>query len=158
MIARMIATVIDWALILLLISPIAIASAVTNSNSIMTTAMLFADLIPLALYSTLVFFRRQSPGRSLLHIRVVNQYGLKIGGKSLVARDIVRNLPIWFGVLASVAGEVQMLWFATVTATIGTIVLVFLVLDTAFLAFYDHGRCLHDIIFKTRVVLDTESK
>jgi uncharacterized RDD family membrane protein YckC len=113
------------------------------------------NLLPILLYSATVFFFRQSVGRNLLYLRVVNRYGMRPPGRRMLTRSFVRMGVVWL-LIASMVFDAQ---DTGLTETIRTILagaaVLFLVLQVTILMFNRDHRTIQDMVYKTDVVLDT---
>ncbi|MEM7456451.1 MAG: protein kinase [Planctomycetota bacterium] len=158
-IPRVFAALIDWFLIMIAVGIAAIGVAVlspSGSGAPFSGVLLAgAEVAIISIYSLVVFFWRQSPGRSIFHLRVVNQYGLKPTGKAMVLRDLVRNSLLLFIFIDDALRIIDVTWIEITAVVLAVCVILFMCANTVFMLFYEKGRSIHDIIFKTRVVLDT---
>ncbi len=115
------------------------------------------DLVPIMIYTTVVYFWRQSLGRSLMHIRVVNRYGLIPSSTQMIQRSLLRMQFPWFAICFLWFEDPTDSWLGFVFLTMLVISAVFLLVDLAYMAMSVKGRSLHDLAMRTRVVLDTRS-
>ena len=105
---RLLAGLIDftWVLMLaasiqfLLFSVLKLREQTDNLAIVLLVSL--ANLLPLVFYSLSVFFFRQSIGRNLLYLRVVNRYGLKASGRVMLIRSFVRMGFVWLLVFSMV--------------------------------------------------------
>ena len=159
---RIFAAGIDWATVLSLavVVQVALASpqwrAVGASHPVLLTLLRIADFLPIIAYTVLIYFWRQSIGRNLMHLRVVNQYGMRPSGKLMAIRSAVRMqfpLVVIFRILsADVVGS----RLEVALAALVVVSMILLLLDIAFMLIYAKARSLHDLAVNTRVVLDTQ--
>lgn len=97
-------------------------------------------------------YRWQStPGRRLFQIRVVDHHGLPPPGRSLVPRTIIRMLPFWTSSVVLFGELMGIEMVRLIVSTLGTVVLL---ADGGCALFHRRGLAIHDIILRTRVVLD----
>ena len=115
------------------------------------------DLVPIIIYTTVIYFWRQSLGRSLMHIRVVNRYGLIPSSTQMTQRSLLRMQFPWFAICFLLFRDPTDSWLGIVFLTMLVVSGVLLLLDLAFMVVYYKGRSLHDLAMDTRVVLDTRS-
>lgn len=118
-----------------------------------TIACAVCAVAPLA-YLAWVGYWGQSPGRALMHLRVVNRYGLRPKSRQLAARESMRlvtamiALPVAIGALWSIP-------VIPLALTLVAVSLLISLVDFWFMITSRDGRSWHDRIFQTRVVLDT---
>ncbi len=108
-------------------------------------------LAPL-LGSLLQSFWGTTPGKKLFQLRIVDRHGLALGKAALAARMAVQLLPIWAGTVLQVCGA---LGAPGLGQLLGALLLLAAVLDAGFAFFHRRCQSLHDLLFGTRVVLDT---
>ena len=158
---RLVAATIDYALVSLLIAPFQILRQISPveeylSQSTLTAILLLAiEFGSIVAYTLLVVLWKQSPGRKLMQVRVVNEFGLKVTGQTMGTRSLMRMLLMWFLALAAISTETEG-WANFATNFVVTAALVFTLIDVAFMMIYRRGRSLHDFVSKTWVVLDTD--
>ena len=111
--------------------------------------------LPLIAYTLSIYFWRQSIGRNLMHLRVVNQHGLAPRASSMALRSLLRMQFPWIFIsvqlISSDAGTTVPL-FQSVLYTGSLLLLMF---DIIAMLLVSKSRSIHDMIFKTQVVLDT---
>ena len=114
-----------------------------------------ANLLPLIIYSMMVFFFRQSVGRNLLYLRVVNRYGLMPSRRVMLIRSFVRMGFVWL-LVSSMVFDVQGIgWSQSVRYVLAGLAGMFLLTQVVVLAFSKTKRTIQDWIYKTDVLLDT---
>lgn len=126
-----------------------------TDSSLIVMLVSLADLLPLLIYSLSVFVFRQSVGRHLLYLRVVNRYGLKAGGRVMLTRSFVRMAFVWLLIASMVMGSQGETWPQIVRAIFAISAVAILVTQVCLLAFRKDHRTLQDYIHQTDVVLDT---
>jgi len=95
----------------------------------------------------------RSPGKRLLQMRVVDEYGLLPSSRRLAWRSVFQLLPAWtIPLTAQVSGNAFLPRGLAITVAI--LGFTALVLDALVGFFTLEMRSIHDRIFKTRVVLD----
>ena len=114
-----------------------------------------ADMLPLFIYTLSVFLFRQSIGRNLMYLRVVNRYGLKPTGRVMLTRSFVRMGFVWLLVSSMVFDVEGFGWPQTVRILLAGIAAAFLLTQITVLTFSKKNRTLQDWIYRTNVVLDT---
>jgi uncharacterized RDD family membrane protein YckC len=114
-----------------------------------------ADLLPILLYSAIVFFFRQSVGRNLLYLRVVNQYGVPPSRRIMLTRSFVRMGFVWL-LIASMVFEAQDAnWTESMQNVLAWFAIGLLVVQILVLMFNRNHRTIQDMVYKTDVVFDT---
>ncbi len=109
--------------------------------------------IPIIAYTASVYVWRQTIGRKLMHLKVVNQYGLPPSSRKMVARSLLRMHFPWIVIfLTSVIGTPNELFGYIVYLISGILLLA----DIMLMLFTSRGTSLHDIAARTRVILDTD--
>lgn len=114
-----------------------------------------ADLLPILLYSAIVFFFRQSVGRNLLYLRVVNQYGVRPPRRTMLTRSFVRMGFVWLLIASMVFHAQDVDWTQTTRTVLAGFAVAFLLAQIAVLMFNRNHRTIQDMVYKTDVVLDT---
>ncbi len=114
-----------------------------------------ADMLPLFFFSLSVFLFRQSIGRNLLYLRVVNRYGLKPTARVMLTRSFVRMGFVWLLVSSMVFDVEGFGWPQTVRTLLAGTAIALLLTQITVLTFSKKNRTLQDWIYKTDVVLDT---
>ncbi len=108
-------------------------------------------VLSLSVFTMMVAWWRQSLGRELLHVKIVNQYGLNPSARTMATRSVLRMLPLWivgFGTLIDS-------FFSWAGFYAVAIALIWLLIDGV-LVFSRGGRSLHDRILKTRAVVGSD--
>jgi len=154
-IPRAMAWMLDVMLVSLFMIPFAFASQmlspVTNLGWILKELSLgISQLIPVFIYFLLLVSWRQSVGRFLMSIRVVNQQNLPAPRLRLVLRDLLRLSPLWVSVIMQVT-HMDGTW-ASGVITAATVLLLGVSCVAGF--FSRASKTLLDRFFKTRVVID----
>lgn len=114
-----------------------------------------ADLLPILLYSAIVFFFRQSVGRNLLYLRVVNQYGVRPPRRTMLTRSFVRMGFVWLLIASMVFHAQDVSWTQTTRTVLASFAVVFLLIQITVLMFNRNHRTIQDMVYNTDVVLDT---
>ena len=160
---RLIAASMDWATVLLVTIGFQTLLVLGSSRlpvltNLATRTVLLAVLtfLPIILYTLAIYFWRQSLGRSLMHLRVVNQYGLKPKRLEIAVRSLLRMQFPWFVIFFMTMVDNRDFGNVLVAVVIVYVLsgLCFLV-DIGWMLLSSGGRSLHDFISGTRVVLDT---
>jgi len=151
---RIIAYAVDQVMLLLCIAPFAAAIIFLES-----TKSEFRMLIPLiAIVSLIVptiyllLMRRgwSSLGRYLFQLRITEENGLPPGREQLLTREILRNMLAWF----TPAAAYFSLFYSPLDYILMALIVTFLLADSICVFVFDHRRTLHDILCRSRVVLD----
>ena len=158
---RLLAGLIDFTSVLLVAASIQFLlfdvlklREVTDNLAIVLLVSL-ADMLPLFIYTLSVFLFRQSIGRKLLHLRVINRYGLKPTGRVMLTRSFVRMGFVWLLVSSMVFDVKGFGWPQTVRILLAGIAAAFLLTQITVLTFSKKNRTLQDWVYRTNVVLDT---
>ena len=158
---RIFAATIDWATVLSLaiVVQVGLASphwgAVGASHPVAVTLLKIADFLPIIAYTVLIYFWRQSIGRNLMHLRVVNQHGMRPSGKLMAIRSAIRMQFPLVVICRMLFVEIDG-WTEIVIAVLVVVSMLLLLADIASMLFYSSSRSIHDMFVNTRVVLDTE--
>jgi len=113
------------------------------------------NLLPILLYSATVFFFRQSVGRNLLYLRVVNRYGVRPSRRTMLTRSFVRMGVVWLLIASMVFDAQDVRWAETMRTVLAGSAVLFLMIQVAVLMFNRNLRTIQDMVYKTDVVLDT---
>ena len=158
---RLIAAAIDSATVFSLAMTLEVALGFSNFRLLgddrpeMSLLLELCKFLPLFAYTFSIYFWRQSIGRSLMHIRVVNQHGLVPRASSVALRSLLRMQFPWIfisvGLISFDAGTTVPLFQSVLYAAS----LFLLMFDIIFMLFATNSRSIHDMIFNTQVVLDT---
>ena len=109
-------------------------------------------LIILSVYSIGVYWFRQSLGRYLFHLQVVNRYGLKPNRKTMLAREMARMQFLWILAIAFFT----VLVFPQTSSLVIAISLLASVIDMLYLMTVGRGSSMHDQLFGTQSVVVSE--
>ena len=85
-----------------------------------------------------------------MHIRVVNEFGLLPTRNTMAMRSLFRMCIPWMICITVHIG------YEPLANTLLLLCVLFVLLNISFLLVYDKARSLHDLLCKTRVVLDTD--
>ncbi len=154
---RIIATLIDWLIVILLMLPLrlAIDTDLVESSFWWRVLITFMDFIPIVSYTVLIFFWRQSVGRHLMQLRVINRFGMIPTGRKMVMRSVLRMIIPWIMATMMMFLFVEDAWRELVPVGFAVGVLAFVLADTGALLFSSNRKSLHDLIFETQVVIDS---
>ncbi|MBX3418977.1 MAG: protein kinase [Pirellulaceae bacterium] len=128
----------------------------TATFIILKTLLSACGFLPLVLFTLIEGYHRQSFGRALMHIRVVNQYGLRPSPRLMMGRSFLRLAILW-GVMTFLILPFNEFspWLIPAVAVFVTL---FAIADITYMAFFGNGLSLHDRWYKSRVVLDTHQQ
>ena len=140
---RAIAWLVDAVTIIICVSLLALSMQYVGLN---TDPLYF---IILAVYSIGVYWYRQSLGRYLFHLKVVNRYGLKPNRKIMLVRELIRMQFIWVASIATFFGEI----FPQISVAIISISLLASVVDMLYLITLGRGSSIHDQLLGTQSVI-----
>lgn len=151
---RGIAWAIDLVIMLLIQTAILVTLAFVDTLFVVPRLIMIAGGL-IAPTFALVWQSRggRSPGKQILQLRVVDEYGLLPSARRLAWRSVFQLLPAWVGPWTLDLGDTVFRsgWLAVGAAVCG----VALIADACTAFFTIDMRSIHDRIFKTRVVLDT---
>jgi eukaryotic-like serine/threonine-protein kinase len=159
---RLIAWMIDH--LLLTVISVGISAALTialslahfpNSEALIVFFSRIAVLPPLLVYTWWVGTRGQSFGHGLMQLRVVNRYGLPPPKRTMIARSVVRMILIWVFTIKATFGIRDTGGF--LSNPLDQIAALIIVANMATFIIMRGTRSLHDLIFRTKVVLDIKS-
>ena len=91
-----------------------------------------------------------------MHLRVVNQYGMRPSGKLMAIRSAIRMQFPLVVICRILFADVVEGWSEVALAGLVVVSMILLLLDIAFMLVYSKARSLHDLSVNTRVVLDTQ--
>jgi uncharacterized RDD family membrane protein YckC len=112
-------------------------------------------LAPVVGYTALVGWWKQSMGRSLMQLRVLNRFGLTPSTYWMVTRTILRMMPLWLVALLPLVGLAGVLAIPLSVCLI-LASCVWLLTDFGWMLALGNGKSLHDYLAGTRVVWDTK--
>lgn len=117
--------------------------------------IVFLTFLPIIGYTFAVYYFRQTLGRLLMHLKVVNQYGLRPSGRQMAIRSVLRMQFAWIVIFAT-------LLFETPLRVVGLIAFIggvmFFLVDLLYMLIASNGTSFHDWFARTRVVLDTDEQ
>jgi eukaryotic-like serine/threonine-protein kinase len=153
---RLVAAGIDWISILALAIVLRIILAPYSLSPMAWNLLRVADFLPMGIYLMIIYFFRQSFGRSLMHIRVVNKHGHRLKTSRMLARTLVRMQFPWITVawLAFLNFENRVLDISLSVLMI--LSGIFLIADLSLMIFNRQRQSIHDQIFGTKVVIDID--
>lgn len=158
---RLIAAGVDWATVLLLTigfqTAVILARQEVNVSDDMrwwmTVGVAGLTFIPILGYTAAVYYWRQTIGRSLMHLKVVNQYGLRPTGRKMAIRSLFRMQFPWIVIFFSLLVNTPFMMVAYIAYILS---LLFLLADLVYMLLAYNGGSLHDLVMRTYVVLDTD--
>ncbi|MGC1274875.1 MAG: protein kinase [Planctomycetaceae bacterium] len=116
---------------------------------------LASDLLVLFSAAWLQAWWKTSPGKSLLQLRIVDLHGLTPNCPALAMRTVFQLLPLLSVDIYLTMSEIGVGWLGTLVALAG---LAHAAVDAGVAAVRPDGRSLHDLLLRTRVVLDTRTE
>ena len=158
---RLVAAAIDFTLVGLLIAPFQFLRGIDNGNELVSESTLTAVILlsfefgAILAFTLLVMLWKQSPGRKLMQVRVVNEHGLSVTSQTMGTRSLMRMVVMWFVILANVSSETGS-WTDFAANLVLTTAVTFTLLDIGAMMYYQNRRSFHDLITRTWVVLDTD--
>jgi serine/threonine protein kinase len=161
---RLIAAGIDWASALSLAVVLQVAFGFSewqnlrDQHPMISLLLHICNFLPIIGYTVLTYFWRQSIGRSLMHIRVVNQFGMPPSPNMMAIRSLFRMQFPWIVIALELFRTESGVFYSVILSSIYMLSILFLMAELAFMVLYSKHRAIHDMVFKTRVVLDTSSQ
>lgn len=161
LVPRLAAGGIDWISVLFLAGAVQYFTrsggleSVFNSTAAMA-AVKFSEFLPIVIYMVVVYFWRQSLGRMLMQLRVVNQYGMRPSPSQMAIRDAIRMQFPFMTVCFQFFLWLNTNWLLFTLSILSLLSLVFLIVDVAFMVVYSRHRSAHDLLTNTQVVLDAD--
>ncbi len=159
---RITAGLVDYTLVFLLfliaLVPLSILASVEGfvlSHWLLRSALALLGILPILGYTLVIALWRQSFGHALMHLRVVNRYGLPPPTRTLVMRSVCRMLPLWEMALVNMIGGQAEIW-AWITISFMAVAWLWFMVDLATLLMLGRGHSLHDLLVRTRVVLGSD--
>lgn len=160
---RLVAAAIDFSLVMLLWIPAMVFIELRPARWVLPSSLewiagiiaTLTFLVPVIGYSFLVGWWKQSIGRSLMQLRVVNRFGFTPTTRLMVTRTGLRMLPLWLFSLLPFAANIGAVntWLSTGLVAIAGL---WLLVDVASMVIMGQGKSLHDYLAGTRVVWDTK--
>jgi len=151
---RAIAYLLDQSILLLLMGPFALALAAINqapsSYRFLEPILALISLIVPAAHLILARRGFRTLGRYLFQLRVVDEHGLPLPPRSRMTREFLRCMIAWLAPFATYAG----LYSAMVDVTIDGLIVTYLAADSICVFIRKDGRSLHDLLSRSRVVLE----
>ncbi len=156
---RIIAAAIDWLIVMLFMVPFRtpFAAELVQSSGWLQAIVYLVDLLPILAYTFLIAIFRQSVGRKLMQLRVLNRFGMIPKARKMAMRSILRMIGPWtmalmmFSAINPDSGPVKVYFVVGVAV----LVLIYLLAATASLLIARKHRTIHDFIFETQVVIDS---
>ncbi|MEM9413335.1 MAG: RDD family protein, partial [Planctomycetota bacterium] len=154
---RIIAAVIDWITVILFMLPVRVLANTefVESSSFFKTILFLADFIPILVYTTVLFFWKQSVGRNLMQLRILNRFGMIPKGRKMVFRSLLRMVFPWAMAMLTLASIGGSGWLDRAGLFVLGSITLFLVINAAGMFVSRKHRCLHDVIFETQAVIDS---
>jgi uncharacterized RDD family membrane protein YckC len=154
-----VAGAIDYGLILLMWIPILIFLELRPARWVLPShwewlvggVVSLTSLLPLTAYQFLVSTWKQSIGRNLMQLHVVNRFGLTPTTRVVALRSLLRMLPLWLLALLPTIGQLGLASFY-VGVVLFFFAVAWLLLDLVWMLVARNGSSLHDRIAGTRVV------
>lgn len=160
---RLVAAAIDFSLVMLLWIPAMIfvelrpARWFLPSNLAVLVGFLatLIFLAPILGYTLMLGWWKQSVGRSLMQLRVVNRFGLTPSTRLMVTRTTLRMLPLWLLAMQPLVANAGY-WTLPLSLTFSLGAALWLLVDLGTMFIVGKGKSLHDYLAGTRVVWDTK--
>ncbi|MEZ6095701.1 MAG: protein kinase [Pirellulaceae bacterium] len=114
------------------------------------------SFVPIGVYTLVVGYTRQSLGRALMHLRVINRYGLRPSSRVMMGRSVLRMSWLW---VATSAVNIPFLSSSTTLTSAAFIgVTAFIGMELVYMVVFGNGSSLHDRWYGTRVVIDVDQQ
>ena len=154
---RVVAALIDFLTVLLLMLPVRLLINMQSfePHPAIWVAILLADFVPIIIYTVLVGVWKQSVGRRLMQLRVINKFGVIPKGRKMAMRSILRMIIPWFQAAMLIFFFANDSWLELVPFVVSAGVLIVVSISTLMMFFSRDKKSLHDRIFDTRVVIDS---
>jgi eukaryotic-like serine/threonine-protein kinase len=153
---RLVAAGVDWISILALALILPFIWSFYSLSPLVSNMLRLADILPFLVYMSIVYFFRQSLGRSLMHIRVINKYGHRPKPSQMLLRSLFRMQFPLCTLTSLVFLDIQNKWLDLAISVLMILSGIFLVADIARMAFTRQRQSIHDSLFSTRVVIDMD--
>lgn len=139
----------------LLTVPLTSGLATTSwvSQPVLQLTAALVGIIVLLLIALLQSYWGKTPGKKLFQLRIVDRHGLAVQKPLLFGRMLFQLLPLWAGILYQICSAFGAIFLGQI---LSGITLAITLLDLVWAIFHKRRRCLHDFLFRTRVVLDTQ--
>ena len=157
---RAIAYVIDQALLILLLIPFALLLLAMNQSEVFKRYQIVSPIVAAValvvpgLHLMFAGRGRTTVGRYLFQLRVVDEHGLPLNRRDRLTREFMRSMFAWVTPTAAFVG----LYSPLVDQIIDWTLVLFLAIDIIFLILRSDGRALHDLLCRSRVVLDDKNR
>ncbi len=157
--ARSIAFVIDFVILVAIFGgmlglTLLLTQAIGNVRGSNIVWASLPGFVGTALYFLVVYFWRQSVGRELVHVKVVNQYSLTPTRKTMLLRELLRMN--WI-VLVGFAVLGEPFWDGS--DTVANLLIIFLIFaNLVYTIFIGRGQSIHDRIMRTRAVIGSDTQ
>ncbi len=155
---RIIAAMIDWITVILFMLPFRLAMLTESvSSSPMLKAFVFLmHFIPIVSYTLIIVFLKQSAGRKLMQLRVLNRYGMIPKGRKMAMRSVLRMILPWSMATLLLMGVSEIQSLQSLSAMVFVASVVFMFVNAGSLMVSKRQKSIHDIIFETQVVIDSQ--
>lgn len=154
---RIIATLFDWITVLLFMLPfrLAISSDVASDRPLLKALLHLADFVPILVYTMFVTIWKQSLGRKLMQLRVLNRFGMIPKGRKMASRSVLRMILPWAMAALLLLGVNEVNSLTSLGGMIFVSTMIFLFVNAGSLFASKRHKCIHDMIFETQVVIDS---
>ena len=104
-------------------------------------------------YTLREYWKRRSIGHELVHIQIVNQYGLPPSRQKVLLRSCMRMQAVWCIVFGTALGPI-IPYADSVVPAIGVLLTA---ADGLYMLFAGRGTSLHDRIVRTQAIVESET-
>ena len=154
---RIIATLIDWITVILFMLPsrLIIMSDVVADNPLLKAIVYLTDFIPILVYTFFTMIWKQSVGRKLMQLRVLNRFGMIPRGRKMAMRSVFRMILPWAMASLLLVAVSQSAWVRWLSGIIGIGTIFFMFINLGSLLVSKRHKSVHDVLFETQVVIDS---
>ena len=154
---RIIATFIDWVTVILFMLPfrLVILADIVTDKPLVKTLILLTDFAPIIVYTFITMVWKQSVGRKLMQLRVLNRFGMVPRGRKMGMRSLFRMILPWAMATLLMFADSETAWLQWLAGfiAIGTIFIMFI--NASSLLVSKRHKSVHDMLFETQVVIDS---
>lgn len=154
---RIVATLIDWVTVILFMMPsrLIILSDVVSDSPLLKAVLYLTDFIPILIYTLITLIWKQSVGRKLMQLRVLNRFGMIPRGRKMAMRSVFRMILPWAMASLLLVAVSQSMWVRWLSGTIAIGTILFMFINLGSLLVSKRHKSVHDILFETQVVIDS---
>ena len=154
---RIVATLIDWITVILFMLPfrLIIISEVVSDKPFLKALVYLTDFIPIVAYTLSTMIWKQSVGRKLMQLRVLNRFGMIPRGRKMGMRSVLRMVLPWAMASLLLMAVSESDWVRWLSGTIAVGTIFFMFVNVSSLLVSKRHKTVHDMLFETQVVIDS---